>query len=99
MAERERRSLRTFNREKEKENMKERKTKREQAASISNPADCQMTRGMVQPLVAVLPSFLPFPLLPSFSLRCLCFKRLSYLQVFKTSKSAIYYTISIFPCQ
>lgn len=34
------------------------KTKRGRAASISNPADCQMTRGMVLPLwLLVLPSF------------------------------------------
>lgn len=59
-------------REKEKEARRggeERARRREHAASISNPADCQMTRGMVLPLAAVLPSFstafllLPLPLL------------------------------------
>jgi len=55
---------------KEKETMEGRKRReREQAASISNPADCQMTRGMVLPLVAVLPSFsIAFLLLLSQSL-------------------------------
>lgn len=54
---------------KEAEGGEERARRREHAASISNPADCQMTRGMVLPLAAVLPSFstafllLPLPLL------------------------------------
>lgn len=82
--------MKTLGGEKEKETIEGRakEREREQAMSISNPADCQMTRGMVLPLVAVLPSFLPFLLLFSFAVSAL--SACHTLRVFKIFKSAKY---------
>lgn len=71
----------------ERNKEREGERKREQAVSISNPADCQMTRGMVLPLVAVLPSFLFYRFPPPFAVSAL--SACHTLQVFKISKSEI----------